>query len=217
VSARYEIRPLGPWIGPVTEDRRSSGTFRATWQATLDLLLRETEHLGADVIIVQVDVETGELRRDGMLRAGARVRFPGVRVSFDSIHGPLTYATDTYEQRWSGDLPSWQANVRAIALGLEALRAVDRYGVTKSGEQYRGWSAITWGSSGTMSADAAARLLAEEGGGTAAEIMADPDSRTRAYKRAARKHHPDQGGDQERFKKLTEARDVLHKWDEVNR
>jgi hypothetical protein len=33
-------------------------------------------------------------------------------------------------------------NARAIALGLEALRKVDRYRITKRGEQYTGWSAL---------------------------------------------------------------------------
>jgi len=34
----------------------------------------------------------------------------------------------------------WEANLRAIALSLEHLRAVDRYGVTtEEEEQYTGW------------------------------------------------------------------------------
>jgi hypothetical protein len=200
-SPRWEIRPLGLWTGPTTWERRSSSAFRAPWTSTLDLLLRETEMLGAGVVVALVDVTDAELRRDGMLRANARVDFPGVRVAFDSRHGPLTYATDAYD--------TWRANVRAIALALEALRAVDRYGVSKSGEQYRGWSAIAGGDSGTMSAAAAARLLAEEGGGTPAQVRTDPDARAQAYRRAVRKHHPDLGGDADRFRKLTEARDVL--------
>jgi hypothetical protein len=198
---RYELRPLGTWIGPETHDRKSSAQFRAPWLSTLDLIGRETALLGANLVVIQVDVKDGEIRRDGMLSARARVGHPGVRVSFDSRHGPLTYATDAYE--------TWQANVRAIALALTALRAVDRHGVTRRGEQYRGWTAIESGSGPQMSADRAARLLAAAGGGTPQEMLADPAARARAYKRAASRHHPDAGGDAQTFIQITAARDLL--------
>lgn len=101
----------------------------------MTLLTSEIEKLDAHgAIAVRVDVERGGIRRDGMLRAAAKVRFPGVVVSFESRFGPLSYATDAYDH--------WQANVRAIALSLRALRAVDRYGVSRSGEQYVGWRAL---------------------------------------------------------------------------
>lgn len=139
----YVFRPLGPWIEPTTSDRWGSHRFKAKWSDTLDLLDRELTNLGASEAVFQVDVRDAQLRRDGMLRADVKVgAFPGVRVSFESKHGPLTYATDAYEQQYGWALPSWQANVRAIALALEALRAVDRYGVSRRGEQYRGWTAI---------------------------------------------------------------------------
>jgi len=201
-NVRWEIRPLGPWLTAHTADRRSGSAFRASWQSTMDLLLDEAYLLGAVVVVVQVDVLAGDLRRDGMLRAGARIGFPGVRVSFGSIHGPLTYATDAYV--------SWQANIRAIALSLTALRAVDRYGVSHSGEQYRGWTAIESGASRPqMSVDEAARLLADEGESTAALVLADPAERSRAFKRAAHKHHPDFGGNPDAFGRLTAARDLV--------
>lgn len=139
---RFKIRPIGLWTDPETPDRRSSGVFRATWDSTLDLLGREAESLGAGLVVVQVDVREVDLRLDGTLKARASVSHPGVAVSFESEYGPLRYATDQYEQQWRGAMPGWQANVRAIALALGALRAVDRYGVTRRGEQYRGWTAI---------------------------------------------------------------------------
>lgn len=207
---RYEIRPLGAWDRPVTADRARSARFRAPWASTLDLLLREVDCLDAGVVVIQIDVIEGDLRRDGMLRANAKVGFPGVKVSFVSRHGPLTYATDAYE-RWTGsDPPGWQANVRAVALGLEALRAVDRYGITRSGEQYRGWSAIS-ATSGEfdMTREQAADLLAADTDYVAARILTDRDTARRAYKAAAAKHHPDRGGDTELFRRLTVARDLL--------
>lgn len=209
---RYEIRPLGQWTGPRTpphEFRRSGAQFRAAWNSTLELLGRETDLLGAHMVVLQVDVTAGEIRRDGMLRADARVDFPGVRVSFDSHHGALTYATDTYT--------TWRANVRAVALALQALRAVDRYGVSKRGEQYRGWAAIEAGPGELMSAEQAAKLVAQaaESWFTAGDVLRLPDARRRAYRAAARRHHPDTGGDPDLFRKLTAAKELLDQLDQI--
>jgi hypothetical protein len=208
---RYEIRPLEFWDRPKTDPRRSI-PFRAKWGGTLELLAREIELLGGDLIVLQVDVKEGEIRRDGMLAARAKVGFPGVKVSFDSRHGPLTYATDVYEGRYNGDMPDWQANVRAIALALEALRAVDRYGVTSRGEQYRGWTAIAAAPGEfDMTREEAAKLLAGEPTApwSAGDILHSPGIAASAYRWAAKKHHPDLGGDAELFRRLTAARDIL--------
>lgn len=209
-ETRFEIRPLGIWDRPVTENRASSGRFRSTWDQTVDHLTGEVEHLGGTLIIVQIDADANEIRRDGMLRARARVGFPGVKISFESTHGPLTYATDAYEQRWSGDMPSWQANVRAIALGLEALRAVDRYGITRSGEQYRGWTAIAdKPAEKSLTIDEAQVVLAGAAPGAAAAALITEESVTRAFRAAARLHHPDAGGSADAFRLISTARDVL--------
>jgi hypothetical protein len=197
---RYEFRPLTAWTGPFTADRTPARRFSAAWQSTLDLLGRETELLGATLVVVQVDVAEADLRRDGMLRANARPKHPGVKISFESRFGPLTYATDNYDH--------WQANVRAIALGLEALRAVDRYGITKTGEQYRGFRAIEGAPSETMTADEAVRFLAAQSGVTVLG-PGDTSAITLAYRRAVQQHHPDRGGDASVFRRLTTARDLL--------
>lgn len=209
---RYEIRPLGLWGRPVTKPRASSSRFRADWRSTLDLLGREVEFLDGRLVVLQVDVDEGELRLDGMLRARAKVGFPGVRVSFESRFGPLTYATDAYEQQYHMDMPGWQANVRAVALALEALRAVDRYGVTSSGEQYRGWAAIAARAGEfDMTREQAAQLLAGEPGSpcTTADLLNNRDAVVTAYRWLAKRHHPDVGGDAELFRRLTAARDLL--------
>lgn len=206
-AQRYQIRPLGTWLEPVTAERAWRGRFRAAWTDTLDLLAKETDHLGAGLVVIQVDVTEGDLRLDGMLRANAKVGFPGIRVSFESKHGPLTYATDAYDH--------WQANVRAVALSLQALRAVDRYGVSSRGEQYKGWRQLeSEPARTTLTPDAAATLLSEEGGISVQSVRDDPELRERAFKRASRKHHPDlPGGNADFFRLLVEARDLLNKGD----
>lgn len=197
---KYETRPLTTWTGPFTTDRAPARRFTASWQSTLDLLAKETDALGATLVVVQVDVTEADIRRDGMIRANARPGHPGVKISFESKFGPLTYATDTYDD--------WRGNVRAIALGLEALRAVDRYGITKTGEQYRGFNAIEGVPVGTMTADEAVRFLTRMSG---VQIVGPGDASMvkLAYRRAAAEHHPDKGGDPSVFRRVTEARDLL--------
>lgn len=206
MTPEYEVRPLGPWLEPVRETRRGSHIFKASWSDTLTLLGRELEYLDATRIVLQLDVQAGQIRRDGMMRADAKVGFPGVRISFESRYGPLTYATDAHERQygWS-KLDGWQANVRAIALGLEALRAVDRYGVTRRGEQYQGWTAIA-AAPAEMTVTEAAEFLAHWSGLSRAKVVLSPVT---AWRTAARKAHPDAGGDADTFDRLTKARELL--------
>ncbi len=211
----YTIRPLGPWLEPITSPRRGSHVFKAKWDDTLKLLAQELGYLDAEQVVFQVDVTDGELRRDGMLRTHARVDFPGVRVAFQSKFGPLTYATDAYEQQYGWSLPSWQANIRAIALGLGALRAVARYGIGVRGEQYRGWQQIA-STPAVMTREQAAEFIAhwaDDPRFDAAAILNSLDARGRAMKVAAAKTHPDRTKDADTFARLTAARELLDRTD----
>lgn len=195
----YTVRPLGAldWTGARTPDgaRRSRATFRATWTDTLDLLERELYQLAAHDVIMQLAVTERDIRIDGGLRANARPAWPGVRVLFDSRHGPLTYQTDTCEL--------WQHNVRSIALGLEALRAVDRYGITSSGEQYRGWKQLT---TGTMTVHEAEAVLRRWHGAGAGEMT----PYAVLYRKARAAAHPDRhGGDHTAWWEVEAAARVL--------
>lgn len=144
MSFQIVTEPIEQWPFPDTKPRQNP-RFKAGYADTLELLKTELEFLGAKgAVVIQVVTRKGQtdLRRDGLLRAQAQVVHPGVRVSFESKHGPLTYSTDEFEPTWYGAMDGWKANLRAIGLSLQALRAVDRYGVTKLGEQYKGWLAI---------------------------------------------------------------------------
>lgn len=110
------FRPLTDWTFPASHGYRSN-PFSATWGQTRDLLESEISKLGASRYTIELALDESEIRLDGYPRANARPRHAGVVVSFDSKHGPLRYGTDEFS--------TWQANVRAIALGLEALRAVE--------------------------------------------------------------------------------------------
>lgn len=223
---RLIYRPIEAWPGKHTDPRQPS-PFDAGWTETQELLERELRLLGVDEAVLQVDSPSErDFRLDGQLRADARLRSPAVILSFDSRrHGRLSYPCDTFERRYyRSKLDGWQSNVRAIALGLEALRKVERYGIANTGQQYTGWRAIGSGipmPSATMSVEEASEFLR-----SAAEWVGDWDpSRDRrqievAYRMAAKRMaalHPDQGGDGEAWTRLNVARDVLRRrpWDTV--
>lgn len=139
---KYTTRPLTDrsWLNPAA---RRPTRFTATWSDTLDLLDIEVTMLGGHDVVLEVDVTEADLRLDGTIRARARAASPAVIVSFTTKrHGPLMYRCDRYEPAYYNQPDGWQQNVRAIALTLQALRAVDRYGATRSGEQYAGWRQI---------------------------------------------------------------------------
>lgn len=203
----YTIRPISDRTA--FTGRHKPSQFSSRWSDTEELLLREVKALRGRDLVLEVDVDESQIRLDGRLYARAYARTPAVRVAFESMHGPLTYATDVF--------PTWQDNVRAIALGLEALRRVDRYGITKRGEQYAGWKQLPAGSGGTashMTLDEAWSIIGSY----------DPDFRpiqeqrdagvtaatTLAWRRARAANHPDRrDGDRTLWDKVEQAAAAL--------
>lgn len=211
--ALYTQRPIDRWPGERTKYPKHS-PFNATWSKTLDLLDRELFQLQARQVVLMIDVEERDLRIDGELRANARPKSSAVILAFDSKHGPLKYPCDRFIK--------WQDNVRAIALGLEALRKVERYGIVRVGEQYTGWKALppataVGGLPAPMTTTEAATVLADlawDGDGDAGDILdvgdvPVPEYVEGAYREAAKRHHPDNGGDPDLFALATRARDAL--------
>jgi hypothetical protein len=203
--------PVREWPGELTQNRFVS-KFKATLSDTLQLLDREVWHL-TDTrqqqesleMLIAIPAGTDAWRIDGRPRANAMPEHPGVIIALDSKFGHLSYPCDTFT--------TWQSNLRAIALALEALRKVDRYGVTRRGEQYRGFLAIEAAApAGFSTGVAAARFLM-----SAAGMIVDPaispfdlydtEDLRRILRKAQYKSHPDHGGDAEFFQRVlaTEA------------
>jgi hypothetical protein len=177
------FRPITVWPHGTTpaHARRSRHTFKAPWSNTLNSLDRELRHLTASNIIIGCGLREQDIRIDGWPRSGAREpEHPGVEVSFDSPHGRLVYATDVCER--------WEHNVRAVALGLEALRAVDRHGITQRGQQYAGFKQLPAGAG--PSADRGHDLIRRHG----------------SVREALMATHPDHGGDAADFADVQAAR-----------
>lgn len=181
------FRPLeSPLDAPRGGHRRAP--FSASYTTTLNGLERELEHLKAQDIVVQIDVRREDIRNDGWPRSTATVKSPGVVVTFESKHGPLSYRCATYS--------NWEMNLRAIALTLERLRAVDRYGAVKGGEQYKGWARLPPGTNGHApiaagewaNAERAADWLISQTSLTMdpAHVLGNPANLTLAYREANR-------------------------------
>jgi hypothetical protein len=182
----FTYRPLSTWPGPRTapRDRRSS-PFSAKWAITVELVDRECAHLAAAAAVIEIALDERHFRLDGLPRATAPQPVdPGVVLSLPrSMHGPLRYSCDGFTR--------WQDNVRAIALGLESLRRVERYGIAKRGEQYAGWKQLP---ETTMSAHERLRRVLLDAG------LHAPHGDGTIPRRALKVAHPDAGGDPDVFR-----------------
>jgi hypothetical protein len=212
------FRPLRQWPDadePTAPEQRQSSRFRAPWSSTVELLGKELRQLDAENVALQVDLRESQIRNDGLPYARSSPDEPGVVLSFDADGESYMWPCDTYHD--------WQDNVRAIALTLEKLRAVDRYGVSQSGEQYVGWQALPADVDERIGPEEAARILA----GTAPEareehadgdrdaavdvILDDEQVAGRFYREAAKRSHPDRPDVQSdaHFKRVQQASHVL--------
>lgn len=216
---KLTYRPIDEWPGELRSHRVTS-PFQADWSATMRLLAHEVDMLASGGryhthAVLQVAVDEGAIRQDGQLRAGRRgPEHPGVILTFE-------HHVDGTPYRFSADkFLNWRHNVRAIALGMEALRKVERYGLGTGDEQYRGFQALPPGMpmpAAKMTVEKAARFIAEQGhpegvlnvAAVTTEVIADPNYRTVLFRAAATRLHPDQGGDPDLFRRLVEARDLL--------
>lgn len=199
----YTIRPISDHTRFTGQSQRSP--FSAPWAKTEHLLLQEVAHLRGSDLVVEVDVTELDIRLDGRLRANANPGTPAVAVAFNSKYGPLIYATDRF--LW------WADNVRAIALGLEALRRVDRYGITRRGEQYAGWKQLPAGSGAVashMTVDEAWSILGSFGDRPISEQRTTPGDLRASLRKARAFAHPDRNdGDRSLWDQVEQAALVL--------
>lgn len=195
---------------PYTDRKRAQ--FKTASSRTMALLTKEIQHLmggwvaaAGEEVVICAGYQPHEIRQDGMPRANARPADPAVVVQFKSKHGPLTYACDTFT--------SYDDNLRAIALGLEALRTVDRYGITRSGAQYTGFKALASGESTVAAGVAVLPPMTDEEAATFIRNHSRIGDQTAGlndhYRSAARSLHPDNGGARRDWNQLQEAKAVL--------
>lgn len=183
-----ELVTFRPFERPLHYYGTRRSPFSAAWSTTVDDLAMELDMLRATGVVLELDMQPRDFRGDGIPRAAAVAATPGIVLSFISpkIPTPVRYEVTAFDR--------WQDNVRAAALALRALRAVDRYGVTRSGEQYRGWQQLGAGhGAGDGDPVRGAELVERHGG----------------IKPALHAAHPDHGGEPDDFKDVIAYRDSL--------
>lgn len=95
----------------------------------------------------QEDFPAEQQDAEWLYRRAVKIHHPdvgGSRKMFDKVRDAYRVATAEDAYQFAVDtFVHWQDNLRAIALGMEALRKVARYGIVKGNEQYSGWKQLT--------------------------------------------------------------------------
>lgn len=201
--ANLKVGPIREWPGVPTARRRPS-PFRysgkpvklTTTLSELDTELRAVHARGAELLVA---IDPSKFRNDGRPYANAQATHPGVILSFELEGvGRVSYPCDTFT--------TWEDNLRAIVLVLNALRRIDRYGVAKHGDQYRGYLAIeaTAAPAGFFTADEAIQFLAKvvESEWENGIVDTRPQNAKALLRGAQRRTHPDRGGDAGMFARV---------------
>jgi len=184
---KIKIRPVTKWPGNENQNPKYS-TFRATYKDTLKLLEYELGKLDYvdSSLIIEMWVRPQDVFVDGSsLKADAKIQKPGIilqlvrrtnrrpdpeRPGWDLfVPQQLSYPCDAFN--------SWKDNLRAIALSLEALRKVERYGVFKYDEIVNRLALPS--AEGKLSTrDAAAAFMATHSGVGMKEILVSDTARS---------------------------------------
>lgn len=201
-ETQITVKSMDKWTEQDPYDTYHRSPFKATAFKTQRELARELDIIDARNIVLYTMHPPHAIRRDGWVKADRQPPHPGVILEFEKPAGEnqwvkLRFPCNTFGQ--------WEENLRAIALALEALRKIDRYGVV-TGAQYAGFKALPPAEEGTegQTAEQAAEFIAKSAGmpDAGGQVLTNPVFGDLAYKTAAKLLHPDRGGDEKQFAKL---------------
>lgn len=194
------VVPLLTWPGAATpRSKRAKGRFTLPQKRTRYLLEQELGAIDAQDVFIRTWFRMDQIKADGWPYFGQVPRDPGVILTFTRQGQSVSMPCDHFK--------TFDDNLRAIALSLVALRKVDRYNVTRSGEQYRGFTALPLPKDLSPGNGFAASLavLTALSGHTEQQIRKDFETLRSAFTVAARKTHPDHGGSTESFQQVRTA------------
>lgn len=167
---------------------RVNSAFKTGFGKARQFLLWEVERMGGKNIILSTNVPLN--KGDGLPRSNFTPNDPAVAVYFNRKGKPMAFACDKYSRVTD--------NMQAIGKTIEALRGIERWGTSEMMEQaFRGFTALPEKSSQSWRADL----------GFAAEQAVSIDDIQTAFRTLAHQHHPDKGGDPEKFRHLCLARE----------
>lgn len=179
------------WHRIGSETKHWGNGTSSTWRTKRDLsvadatdrLLAELDRLGARDVLLSTNLE---LRLDGLPRSNQRrPDDPGAAVYFKLNKADRCLACDRYT--------TVEGNIAALAAHVEALRAIDRYGVGSVDQAFAGYTALP--------ADTSESWW---------QVLGVPPDATRdaidqAYRRMARELHPDVSGHSDAMVRLNQA------------
>lgn len=176
---------------------RRKGPYSAAWNTAMQDLIREVRHLkGATKL--RIDKMSDNAANDWIDLTGqdasAKQGDPGVVVTFRRKGLTYIFAHDAYLKP--------EANLRAIGLTIEAMRAVERHNVLSTEQVFAGVENLA--------------LPARTGEGNAPhEVLGVPhdapsDVVRAAYRQLSLKHHPDKkGGDRDTWERIHAAMEAM--------
>lgn len=202
MSVRLTWREVRTWPGAPT-GTRAKAPFKKANARLLDELDRELWKLSVTSATLSGYFRVQDFRRDGSVYADARPSAPGVILEYDRSGSHFRFACDRFTY--------WLDNLDAIVRSLEALRMIDRYGVT-SGQQYEGFKAIPERATEALTTTQALEVIRQHSGNgiSAADLSRDPEALVRALRLAKNRTHPDtEGGSHAAFLEVQAAEKIL--------
>jgi hypothetical protein len=197
MTEAYPLRWPEGW--PRQNGRKGTGPFRTSADTAIRSLYENMRSLKATGLVVSSNCkirQDGTPYREDMV---ARLKDSGVAVYFTYAGKPMVMAQDAYQ------LP--MANIRSLALAIEAMRAIERHGGGYMMQRsFDGFAALPppGGEAGyvkppwrkVLKMDAYGEIAPED-----AILLAEAK-----YKQLARQAHPDaEGGDAQRMAELNVA------------
>ncbi|MFA6058940.1 MAG: J domain-containing protein [Taibaiella sp.] len=183
--------PLQWPLGYERSKKRISSRFKQTMGSAQNQLHAEVKKLcGSQFKSNDLIVSTNmRVRQDGLIYAAdlaKKIDDPGVAIYFKYRGQDTSMCCDQYERIWE--------NMYALAMAIDALRSIDRWGVSDFLKKaFTGFAALP--EPGESSWPSVLRIATTA---TKQEIID-------AYRNLCKIHHPDVGGDRDEFQKITTA------------
>lgn len=180
MSARaYPLQWPRGWPKTDPAKRESGQQFKQTLAGALESLRVEVGRLGGKNLVLSSNYTLGS----------TNPKEPGVVAYFEYQSKPVAIPCD----RWA----KIEANVRAIALTIEAMRGMERWGAKHMiTAMFQGFTALP-----ERTGKSCWEVLGVKSYASEKEILD-------AYRTMAKRAHPDQGGSSEAFNEVAQAKDI---------
>lgn len=187
-----EAYPLHWPVGYQRTENRIVSSFKQGMDASQRFLREEIRRLKATDLIVSTNIP---VRKDGGMYTdymSRRIQDPGVAIYFKYKGKQISMCCDRYVSVWE--------NVYALGKGIEALRGLERWGVSDFLDRaFTGFTALPESTVGIQ------RHWSEVLNVPRSENR--PGVITKVYRELVKIHHPDVGGDTKKFQEITDAYD----------